>query len=103
VDLLIDTNILVRRINRHDPQYRDAHRALEKIAQRGDRICITPRNMMEFWNVATRPADKNGLALTPSHADRITRRFEESFRLLPDTVDIYGEWRKLVVNHSVSF
>ena len=79
MDLLIDTNILVRRINRHDPQYRDVRHALEEIARRGDRICITPQNMTEFWNVATRPANKNGLALTPSHADRIVRRFEESF------------------------
>jgi predicted nucleic acid-binding protein len=83
VDLLIDTNILIRRINRHDPQYRDVRYALEGIARRGDRICITPQNMMEFWSVATRPANKNGLALTPSHADRIVRRFEESFHLLP--------------------
>ena len=34
MDVLIDTNILVRRINRHDPQYRDARDALKAIEAR---------------------------------------------------------------------
>src|SRR5260370_4080169 len=70
MDVLIDTNILVRRINRHDPQFRDARYALKTIEARGDRICIAPQNIIEFWNVATRPADKNGLSLQKLAAQR---------------------------------
>ena len=35
MDVLIDTNILVRRISRHDPQYRDARDALKAIEAAG--------------------------------------------------------------------
>ena len=82
MDVLIDTNILVRRINRHDPQYRDARDALKAIEARGDRICVAPQNIIEFWNVATRPADRNGLSLTPEVANRVAGRIEESFHIL---------------------
>src|SRR6266702_800904 len=102
MDVLIDTNILVRRINRHDPQYRDARDALKAIEARGDRICVAPQNIIEFWNVATRPADRNGLSLTPEVADRVAGRIEESSHMLTETIDVCREWRKLVVLHSVS-
>ena len=52
MDVLIDTNILVRRINRHDPHYRDARNALKAIEDEGNRICIVAQNVVEFWNVA---------------------------------------------------
>src|SRR5207244_4450484 len=55
-----------------------------------------------FWNVATRPADKNGLSLSPDAAHRVAGRIEESFHMLTETIDVYREWRKLVVLHSVS-
>jgi hypothetical protein len=45
MDVLIDMNMLVRRINRHDPQCRDARSALNVIEARGDRICIAHQNI----------------------------------------------------------
>ncbi|BAU07165.1 MULTISPECIES: type II toxin-antitoxin system VapC family toxin [Fischerella] len=56
----------------------------------------------EFWNVATRPAAKNGLGLTPTYANRLLQIIERLFPLLPDTPAIYSEWRRLVVTYSVS-
>ena len=99
---MIDTNILIRRINRRDPQHRGVRKALNVLEARGDRICVSPQNIIEFWNVATRPANKNGLGLTPPVAGRVVARIEESFHLLTETTDVYHEWRRLVVFFSVS-
>ena len=55
----------------------------------------------EFWNVSTRPADRNGFGQTPLETDDILRRVERFFPLLPDSPEVYPKWRQLVV-HEVS-
>ena len=57
---------------------------------------------MDFWNVATRPANKNGLGLSPRVADRLLRLMERLFPVIPDVADIYPAWRQLVVTFGVS-
>jgi predicted nucleic acid-binding protein len=63
---------------------------------------ITAQNCAEFWNVTTRPVAKNGLGLTPVDADWLLRLIERICPLLSDSPAIYIEWRKLVVDFSVS-
>jgi predicted nucleic acid-binding protein len=60
------------------------------------------QNISEFWNVCTRPKDKNGLGFSITETDLQLKRFERFFNLLPDTTEVYKNWRELVVNHSVS-
>ena len=102
MDVLTDTNILIRRINRFDAQHKEARVALRILEDRGDRVCIVPQNIVEFWNVATRPVARNGLGLLPSHVERISARIEESLHMLPERIEIYSEWKKLVTMHAVS-
>jgi predicted nucleic acid-binding protein len=59
------------------------------------------QNVSEFWNVCTRPADKNGLGFTVSQTNTELSKTEQIFDLLPDTIEVYRNWRELVVNHSV--
>jgi len=101
MDVLVDTNILVRRINRQDPRYREARVVLKAPDERGDRAWIVPQNVVEFWSVCTRPAERNGFGLDPTIADRVTARIESGFHLLPETHEVYSVWRNLVVRHSV--
>jgi len=102
MDLLADTNILLRSIDQTHPMHLDAATALGNIFLTGSRVCVTPQNIIEFWNVCTRPAVRNGLGLSPSEADREAARIEGLLTLLPDVPAIYPEWRRLVVAHSVS-
>jgi predicted nucleic acid-binding protein len=62
----------------------------------------TPQNFVEFWNVATRPTERNGFGLAPANADRLLRLVERLFPLLPDSPAVYPEWRRLVVACGVS-
>ena len=58
--------------------------------------------MAEFWNVSTRPPERNGYGLTPLEADRRARRIERAFTLLPAGEAVSREWRRVIVAHAVS-
>src|ERR1019366_1386153 len=102
MDILADTNILVRRINRYDAQHKATREALRVLEADGHRVCVVPQNIIECWSVATRPLDRNGLGLLPSHVERIVARIEGAFHMLPERTEVYSEWKKLVALHSVS-
>src|SRR6185436_13018204 len=58
--------------------------------------------LIEFWNVATRPVENNGLGQAPTAADQALKQIERAFLYLPDTPEIYEVWRDLVVRFGVS-
>jgi hypothetical protein len=47
----------------------DAINALKILRSQGESLHITPQNTIEFWNVYTRPWERNGLGRTASEAD----------------------------------
>jgi predicted nucleic acid-binding protein len=55
MDVLADTNVLLRSLYPEHPQCAAAERALGTLRERGVRLCIAPQNLIEFWAVATRP------------------------------------------------
>ena len=57
---------------------------------------VTPQNLVEFRNVATRPKAVNGLGLTAVEAEAKAGVFETTFPLLAETADIYPAWKALV-------
>jgi len=75
--------------------------AVTKLLSDGHNLCLIPQNLIEFWNVATRPTDKNGLGWTTAQTEADVRVIESNFTILPDVPAIYPEWRQLVVAHSV--
>jgi len=80
---------------------RDALPAVKKPLTVGHDLALSPQNLSEFGNVETRPADKNGLGWTTEQADIDVQGLESTFTILPDGPDIYPEWHRLVVAHSV--
>jgi predicted nucleic acid-binding protein len=59
------------------------------------------QNIAEFWNVATRPADRNGLGLSAEEALQEVSSIEKSLALLPDVPAIYSAWKQIVAAHKV--
>jgi len=76
--------------------------SLEKLLANDDAVYVPPQNIVEFWNVCTRPAAVNGLGLSAAEAHAETSRLEALLTLLPEIPAIYPEWRRLVVLHSVA-
>ena len=99
---LVDTNILLRIMQPTDPSYQTVRTAVRQLEANGHQLHTTLQNFAEFWCVSTRPTDKNGFGLTPSDAGTFLWRIEQLFPLLPDSSDVYPEWRQLVVNYGVS-
>lgn len=57
---------------------------------------------MEFWAVATRPPDVNGLGMTTDTAKNELENLQKLFKVLPDNAQIFDEWKILVIKHKVS-
>ena len=73
MSILVDSNILWRLARSDDPQHEVAKKAVELCLQRREELLITPQAQREFWVVATRPRDKNGLGMSPISANLFYR------------------------------
>ncbi len=60
------------------------------------------QNLIELWNVCTRPTNVNGLGLGVADAQKNIARCEAFFRLLPESPEIFPEWKRLVPVHQVA-
>lgn len=100
---LVDSNILLRLLQRNDPHHSTIRQAVRALITRGDELCCAPQNIVELWNVSTRPATaRGGFGLTPAETDRRVRLIERVFTVLEETPAVYPEWRRLVVQYSVA-
>ncbi|MGB5712180.1 MAG: type II toxin-antitoxin system VapC family toxin [Waterburya sp.] len=98
---LLDTNILLRTLITEDPNYEITQKVIASLRREKERLFIAPQNLIELWNVATRPADQNGLGLSPIEAQAEVAGLKELFILLPDREQIYPEWERLVQTYEV--
>jgi predicted nucleic acid-binding protein len=101
VRYLVDTNVLLRFVDRRDPLHPTMRAAIRKLRQAGHHLYIAPQNCVEFWNVATRPPERNGFGLTPTDTNWSLRLIERLFSVLPEQPTVYLAWRQLVVQFSV--
>lgn len=99
---LLDTNIILRYVDSNHALYPVVNHAIETLFTLNSVLYIAPQNCVEFWNVATRPLERNGFGLTPTKADKLLQGLEQIFNLLPDSPLIYPTWRKLVTKFDVS-
>lgn len=99
---LVDSNILIRWVQPTDPDFPIVEAALASLISSGAILCYASQNLGEFWNASTRPVDRNGFGLSPEEAERRAHLFESRLRLLPDSLAVHEEWRRLLVNYGVS-
>jgi len=100
---LFDTNIFLRLTNKADPAHTLAADALRALRRRRETLCFTPQVLAEFWSVCTRPPSaRGGFGLLPAEAERRARIIERYFRLLPDSMATYQEWRQCLVRYAIS-
>jgi predicted nucleic acid-binding protein len=101
MNVLIDTNVLLRAWKSDDPLHESAANAVRFIAFQGHQIVIVPQCLYEFYVVATRPAAQNGLGREPADVDKILDQFLVNYTLLNDLPDVFTHWKMLVANHSL--
>jgi predicted nucleic acid-binding protein len=99
---LADTNVLLRALQRGDPDHALVRASLRTLWGRGEQVCYTPQNLVEFWRSCTRPVSVNGFGLSIAETNRRARVIERLLVLLPDRPEIHLEWRRLVLACEVS-
>jgi predicted nucleic acid-binding protein len=98
---LLDTNVLLRSVDLSHPMNSDAVNAINTLLGKGESLHIVPQNLIEFWNVYTRPIERNGIGRTAIEAEVEIKRLKTIFNLALDTEAVYSEWERLVITHSV--
>ena len=99
--VLVDTNILLRSVQPTHPASSQAIHAVSKLIRQGDAVFFCPQNITEFWNVATRPTDRNGLGMSAQEVLHEIGSIEKSLTLLPEVPAIYGAWKQIVATYKV--
>lgn len=98
---LVDSNILLRLVNRLDLMHGDAENAYTMLREQDQALCVVPQNLIEFWAVATRPTSVNGLGLAVEEAVHESSLLKSLFTLKSDIPEIYTVWEHLVIKYQV--
>jgi predicted nucleic acid-binding protein len=102
MQVLLDSNILLRWLEPDHPDQLIVSAAVSRLMLSNADLCYTSQNLGEFWNVLTRPVDRNGYGLSPDAANRRAIAVESRLLLLPDSVAVHNEWRRLLVDYRIS-
>ena len=93
---LLDTNIVLRLLDRKAPEHTICNKAIEKLLHQNNTPCLAPQILIEFWVVATRPITVNGFGWSETQTSDATDHLCKLFPLLADTPAIFEAWRVLV-------
>ena len=99
---LVDTNILLRLVQPDSPEYGTIRQCTDGLWERGADLFYTSQNLAEFWNVCTRPADRNGFGFSVAETDERAALIESKFSFAADSEATHQEWRRIVVEAGVS-
>jgi predicted nucleic acid-binding protein len=97
----VDTNVLLRLSRKEHPQHELIATALRRLVARQVELCFTPQNLGEFWNVSTRPRERNGLGLSIEETEAQIVAIERRMTVLPEDRRVYLVWRQLLVSQNV--
>lgn len=103
-DTLVDTNILLRRLEPGHPQHMTAIDAVDRLMTSGAVLSVAAQSIGEFWAVATRPRGiANGLGFDVAATAAAVTTIERAFAvLLSDETALYERWKRLLVEGRVS-
>jgi predicted nucleic acid-binding protein len=75
--------------------------AVTHLAKQGWDTCSCAQVLIEFWVVATRPIEVNGLGLSIADVAANLADISTAFTCLPEPSDIAVGWQELAVKHKV--
>lgn len=99
---VLDANILVRLADTTDAMHATTEQATKSLRASGAVLRTLPQSLFEFWVVATRPREKNGIGLKVSDAETFIDLFVRLYWPIPDDPSLVTYWRRLVVRYGVT-
>ncbi|MDX2271412.1 MAG: PIN domain-containing protein [Cyanobacteriota bacterium] len=98
---LLDTNILLRAADPASSRHHQAVEAVASLLETGWDCVVTAQVLIEFWVVATRPLEVNGLGWTVEHTNSEIGSVLNEFLLLEDSPAIFPLWIDYVTTHQI--
>ncbi|MFQ5629577.1 MAG: type II toxin-antitoxin system VapC family toxin [bacterium] len=99
--ILLDTNILLRSKQPNSLHHQEVTEKLIDFASNDNKLLICPQVIYEFYVVATRPQESNGLGCSTADARDEVDNILGTYTLLEDSGKIFNKWRELVVKYEV--
>lgn len=101
IQYLLDTNILLRSADVSSFTHSLANDAIAQIIADDNECVITSQVLIEFWVVATRPTDVNGLGWSVSQTKDYVNDLLNNFMLITENIDIFPNWLRLVTDYNI--
>jgi predicted nucleic acid-binding protein len=98
---LIDTNVVMRFCNPADIQHQLAQDAVFSLLTQSNQCWLATQIIIEFWVVATRPAQVNGLGWSVKRTRSTIDQLLERFPLLEESPQIFLNWLHLVTTNRI--
>lgn len=98
---LLDSNILLYLANPTAPEHPGTMEAVTRMLASGDRLEVAAQCIFEFWCVATRPVEANGLGWPVERAAAEVRTLLNRFPVASERSEVLGIWLDIVVQHKV--
>lgn len=75
--------------------------AVQTLRLANEILCLVPQVLYEYWVVATRPVEFNGLGMTAAEVQSDVAMLLSRFRMFRDERAIFERWHELVARHQV--
>lgn len=98
---LLDTNVVMRFCNPSDVQHELATDAISRLLMQSDECLLVTQVIIEFWVVATRPTQVNGLGWTVEQTRSTIDQLLDRFLFLEESPQIFPNWLNLVTTNRV--
>ena len=100
--VLLDTNTLLRFVDKSDRRNLRAVRAIAELWDAGHQPVLVPQSIYEFWTAATRTREANGMEMSVDGAKRYVDDLLSEFAILPDRPELPQAFIDLVARHNVT-
>ena len=97
--ILVDTNLLVRLAHLGSPQQPIAEQAINALKNQQHALRLVPQVIYEFWSVASRPAEQNGLGLSVDEVNKLVNEWQLLFPVFRDERAILDIWQPLAFTY----
>lgn len=98
---LLDTNVVLRLSNPSDISHKLVTEAIATLLTQQNDCYLTAQVLIEFWVVATRPTDVNGLGWSVEQTHTVIEQLLDQFPCADETPHIFSGWLSLVNEHQV--
>jgi predicted nucleic acid-binding protein len=100
--ILVDANVFLRSAQPLHSQHQVAKHAVADLIRNGHQMSVVPQVIYEFWVVATRPEDRNGLGLSVEQAESEVLAVLNAAIMHRDERGVFDVWWEVVRNHHVA-